>query len=86
MPHNVSLIRGSHCLLIEGSIKILIKVRKVEMISNRYNQVPHLLGMITWESDITNKVQEVSPFPAGDHNAAMDRRESITNTSHKYHK
>ena len=32
----------------------------------------------TWESDkntikITNKNQEVSPFPAGDQNAAMDR-------------
>ena len=27
--------------------------------------------------------QEVSPFPAGDHKAAMNRRESMTNTRHK---
>ena len=27
--------------------------------------------------------QEVSPFPAGDHKAAMNRRESMRNTRHK---
>ena len=42
----------------------------------------------TWERDesqlnITNKSQEVSPFPAGDHKAAMNRRESMTKTRHK---
>ena len=56
-------------------------------ISNRYNQVPHLTQNTTWESDktqlnISNESQEVSPFPAGDHNAAMNRRESMTNTRH----
>ena len=30
----------------------------------------------------TNKSQEVSPFPSGDHKAAMNRRESTTNTRH----
>ena len=32
-----------------------------------------------WQTkfNITNKSQEVSPFPAGDHKAAMDRRKSI---------
>ena len=30
--------------------------------------------------DITNKNQQVSPFPAGDHMASMNRRESMTNT------
>ena len=33
--------------------------------------------------NITNKGQEVSPFPAGDHKAAMNRRESIRNTRYK---
>ena len=41
----------------------------------------------TWESDkninITNKSQEVSPFPAGDHKAAMNRCESMKNASYK---
>ena len=32
---------------------------------------------------ITNKSQEVSPFPAGDHKAAMNRRENMRNTRHK---
>ena len=46
---------------------------------NRYNQVPHLTQDTTSESDktqlnITNKRQEVSAFPAGDHKAAMNRR------------
>ena len=29
------------------------------------------------------EIQEVSPFPAGDHKAAMNRQESMTNTKHK---
>ena len=44
----------------------------------RYNQVPHLTQDTEWESNkntinIINKSQEVSPFPAGDHKAAMNR-------------
>ena len=30
--------------------------------------------------------QEVSLFPAGDHKAAINRQESMTNTKHKYQK
>ena len=30
--------------------------------------------------NITNKSQEVSPFPAGEHEIAMKRRESMKNT------
>ena len=30
--------------------------------------------------NITNKSQEVSPFPSGDHKAAINRRESMANT------
>ena len=43
----------------------------------------------TWESDKNTRKhhiqgsQEVSPFPAGDHNVAMIRQESMTNKKHK---
>ena len=36
--------------------------------------------------NITNKSQEVSPFPSGDHKIAMKRRDNMTNTRHKKHK
>ena len=67
--------------------KSLNKVKKMAKIRNRYNKVPHLTHDTTWESDkntinITNKSQEVSPFPAGHHKAAMNRRESMTNKRH----
>ena len=58
-------------------------------IRNRYNKVPHLTQDTTWESDTnirkhhTQESQEVSPFPACDHKAAMYRQESMTNTKHK---
>ena len=46
---------------------------------NQYNQVPHLAqdtnGKVkTSQLDITNESQEVSPFPAGDHKASINRR------------
>ena len=49
------------------------------MISNRYNQAPHLtqntIGRVTTSQlDITNESQEVSPFPAGDHKTSTNRR------------
>ena len=58
------------------------------MITNRYNQVPHLSQDTKWESNkitinITNKSQEVNPFPSGDHKAARNRPESMENTRHK---
>ena len=64
------------------------KVSKMAKIRKRYNQVTHLTQDTTWESDkntinITNKCQDASPFPAGDHKAAMNRCESMTNTKHK---
>ena len=60
-------------------------------IRKRYNQVPHLTQDTTWESNkntinITNKSQEFSPFPAGDHKAAMNIRKSMRITTHKTHK
>ena len=64
-----------------GKVTMISKVRKVAKIRNQYNQVPHLSQDTTWESDknITNESQEVSPFQAGDHKAAMNcyRRQSI---------
>ena len=55
------------------------KVGKSAKIRNRYNQVPHLTqdtnGKVTnSQLDTTNESQEVSPFPAGDHKAHINRR------------
>ena len=56
-----------------------IKVSKGAKIRNRYNQVPHLTtdtnGKVTnSQLDTTNESQEVSPLPAGDHKAHINRR------------
>ena len=58
------------------------KVRKRAKIRNRYNQVSHLTqdtnGNVTSSQlAITNKGQEVSAFPAGDHMASINRHEFI---------
>ena len=55
------------------------KVSKGAKIRNRYNQVSHLTqdtnGKVTnLRLDTTNESQEVSPFPAGDHKAHINRR------------
>ena len=55
------------------------KVSKDAKIRNRYNQVPHLTqdtnGKVTnSQSDITKESQEVSPLPAGDNKAQLNRR------------
>ena len=54
-----------------------IKVRKRTKIRNQYNQAPHLtqdsnVKVTTSQLDITNESQ-VSPFPAGDHKASINR-------------
>ena len=56
----------------------MLKVGKGAKIRNRYNQVPHLTqdtnGKVTdSQIDTTNESQEVSPFPAGDHKAHINR-------------
>ena len=61
------------------NIKVYIKVRKGATISKRYNQVPHLTqdtnGKVTnSQLDTTNEIQEVSPSPAGDPKAHINRR------------
>ena len=58
---------------------ICSKVSKGAKIRNQYNQVPHLTqdtnGKVTnSQIDTTNECQEVSPFPAGDHKAHINRR------------
>ena len=64
----------------------MIQVIKVAKITNQYNQVPHLTENTTWESDKhtfkhQRRDQEGSLFPAGDHKAAMNRRESNVNNT-----
>ena len=66
----------------------LIKVQKTARIMNRYKQVPHLSQDTKWECNkitlnTTNKRQEVSLFPSGDHKTALNRRKSMTSTRHK---
>ena len=77
-----------------GKIKCLLhfdkKVSKGAKIRNRYNQVPHLTqdtnGKVTnSQLDTTNESQEVSPFPAGDHKAHINRR-SQRHSKHKTEK
>ena len=56
-----------------------VKVSKGAKTRNRYNQVPHLnqdtnKKVTNSQLDTTNESQEVSPFPAGDHNALINRR------------
>ena len=65
-------------------IQELLKVSKGAKIRNRYNQVPHLTqdtnGKVTnSQLDTTNKSQEVSPFPAGDHKAQINRPAQMHN-------
>ena len=61
---------GKSCKVSKGA--------KIRNRYNRYNQVPHLTqdtnGKVTnSQLDTTNKSQEVSPFPAGDHKAQINR-------------
>ena len=63
------------------------KVSKGAKIRNRYKQVPHLAqdtnGKVTTSQlDTTNESQEVSPFPAGDQKAHLNRR-TQTHSNHK---
>ena len=60
------------------SVKKTLKVSKGAKIRNRYNQVPHLSQDTNGKEtnsqlDTTNESQEVSPFPAVDHKAHMNR-------------
>ena len=64
-------------------------IKKKVKIRNRYNQVPNLTQDKTWESGYNTRKhhikesQEVSPFQAGGHKAAMIRQDSMKDTKHK---
>ena len=66
-----------------------MKVSKGAKIRCRYNRVPHLTqdinGNVT-NSQLytTNESQEVSPFPAGDHKAQINRRAQGHNKHKKF--
>ena len=65
------------CVVLEVN-KPHLKVSKDAKIRNQYNQVPHLTqdtyGKVTnSQLDATNESQEVSPFPAGDHKAHINK-------------
>ena len=65
-----------------------VKVSKGAKIRNRYNQVPHLIqdtNGTNSQLDTTNESQEVSPFPAGDHKAHINRRSQM-HSKHKTEK
>ena len=64
------------------AILIVKKVSKGAKIRNRHNQAPHLTKdtnekVTNSQLDTTNESQEVSPFPAGDHKAHINRRAQI---------
>ena len=61
-------------VVYDSEVRYIPKVRKGAKTRNRYNQLSHLTkdtnGKVTkTQPNITNKSQEVSPFPAGDHKA-----------------
>ena len=77
-----------HCTPASSFVQIWVKVRRMANTGKRYNQEPHLTQDTTWESNkntinINDKSQEISSFPAADHKAATNRRESMRNTRHK---
>ena len=84
----LALAGGLSTVHVDNHCINICKVSKGAKITNRYHQVPDLTQDIAWESDKiifkhTNKSHEASLFPAGDHKAAMNRRKSMTNTTHK---
>ena len=67
--------------------KFTLKVSKGAKIRNRYYQVPHLTQdtngkVANSQLDATNESKEVSPFPADDHKAHINRRAQM----HSIHK
>ena len=71
------------CIFASCASNTIMKLEKKAKIRNRYDQVPHLAQDTILESDKiirihhTQDIQEISPFPAGDHKAAMNRQDSV---------
>ena len=79
MQYILCLERGPRGCHRHNLVLGVVKVSKGAKIRNRYYQVPHLTqdtnGKVTNSRvDTTNKSQEVSPFPAGDHKTHINRR------------
>ena len=78
----VILLLLIHCLLLLPlfvGVSFLVNVSKGAKIRNRYNQVPHLTHATNGkgtksQNDTTNESKEVTPIPAGDHKAHINRR------------
>ena len=70
----------------------MIYVIKEAKIRNQYNQVPNLTQDNTWERDYNTRKHHIqenqkdSPFPAGGHNAAMDRQDIMTGSNQRIYK
>ena len=78
--HILSKFNIAHVLPFFTKINVCptYKVSKGAKIRDRYNQVPHLTrdtnGKVTnSQLDTTNESQEISPFPAGDYKAQINR-------------
>ena len=80
MSNSLSSSITSHTTIIQSGMfsdDLFFNVKV--SIRNRHNQVPHLTqdtnGKVTnSQLDTTNESQEISPFPAGDHKAKLNRR------------
>ena len=64
--------------VLDRDIKVTLNIAKVSKgakIRNRYYLTQDTNGKVTnSQLDTTNESQEVSPFPAGDHQAHINRR------------
>ena len=79
LSKTLSTLFQADCQTIKDINNYIIKESKGAKILNRYNQVPNLTqdtnGKVTnSQLDTTNESQGVSPFPAGDHKAHVNRR------------
>ena len=80
----------SFLVILMIAINGFFKVSKGAKIRIRYNQVPHLTQDTNEKVtnsliDITYESQEVSPFPAGDQMAHINRR-ALRHSKHKIEK
>ena len=86
--HEIQFILSSWITFANKVTRPRSKVSKGAKIRNLYNQVPHLTqdtnGKVTnSQLDTTNESQKVSPFPAGDHKAHINRRAQRQQTKHR---
>ena len=69
-----------------GLLVVFLLLRRNAKIRNQYNQIPKPTQVTILESDKKHHIQEsqeVSPFQAGDHKAARNRQDSMTDTNNK---